>query len=74
MCTDWQKAKNDYINRYWKDDNLMQQIAEKAFDNDAFSQDMLAEWFENKGELIESTNWRNKAMRNREEIGITEND
>jgi len=68
MCTDWEIAKNQYINKWFSTNKLLQKVAEEAFNGDVCKQEYLAEYFEGKGEAIEAEWWKNKAKSNRKSI------
>lgn len=65
MCTDWEFAKNQYINKWFGNNKLLRKIAEEAFNGDVCKQECLAEYFDGKRETIEADWWKNKAKSNR---------
>lgn len=72
MCSDWEKAKKEYIDNYCKDNENMRQIVEKAFGRDPFYQELLAEWLEEQGNNTEAVNWRKRAALGRKLMGHDE--
>ena len=72
MCSDWEKAKQGYIENYCKDNENMRQIVEKAFGGVPFYQELLAEWLEEQGNNTEAVNWRKRAVLGRKLMGHDE--
>ena len=72
MSSDWEKAKVEYINRYFSDDECMQNVAEQAFNGIPFYQEKLAEWFDERHMSGEAEKWKKQSRTNRESMGTAD--
>ena len=61
MCKILKTAKNDLIKKYFKGDDIMQDIVERAYNGEGNCQDSLADWLEKNGHSKEAKLWRDMA-------------